>query len=125
INKSGYAVFNDVTVRGMVYASGGKFTGTIEATSFVGDVANVGIGSDATLSGTANLVKTITYTDSGSSSLAKNALVEATFYSSANANTYMNVIININGKSKTFSNLPVQSGAYVNNYYTLRFGVKG
>ncbi len=125
INKSGYAVFNNVTVRGMVYASGGKFTGTIEATSFVGDVANVGVGSDASLSGTANLVKTITYTDSGSSILAKNALVEATFYSSVNADSRMNVIIDINGKSKTFSNLPVQSGAYANNFYTLRFGVKG
>ena len=125
INKSGYAVFNDVTVRGMVYASGGKFTGTIEATSFVGDVANVGVGSDASLSGTANLVKTITYTDSGSSSLAKNALVEATFYSSVNADSSMNVIIDINGTSKKFSNLPVQSGAYANNFYTLRFGVKG
>ncbi|BBS30111.1 hypothetical protein WP5S18C02_03170 [Enterobacter cloacae] len=125
INKSGYAVFNNVTVRGMVYASGGKFTGTIEATSFVGDVANVGVGSDASLSGTANLVKTITYTDSGSSSLAKNALVEATFYSSVNADSRMNVIIDINGKSKTFSNLPVQSGAYANNFYTLRFGVNG
>lgn len=125
INKSGYAVFNNVTVRGMVYASGGKFTGTIEATSFVGDVANVGVGSDASLSGTANLVKTITYTDSGSSSLDKNALVEATFYSSANADTSMNVIIDINGTSKKFSNLPVQSGAYANNFYTLRFGVKG
>lgn len=125
INKSGYAVFNNVTVRGMVYASGGKFTGTIEATSFVGDVANVGVGSDASLSGTANLVKTITYTDSGSSSLAKNALVEATFYSSVNADSRMNVIIDINGTSKTFSNLPVQSGAYANNFYTLRFGVKG
>ena len=125
INKSGYAVFNNVTVRGMVYASGGKFTGTIEATSFVGDVANVGVGSDASLSGTANLVKTITYTDSGSSSLAKDALVEATFYSSVTADSRMNVIININGTSKTFSNLPVQSGAYANNFYTLRFGVKG
>ena len=125
INKSGYAVFNNVTVRGMVYASGGKFTGTIEATSFVGDVANVGVGSDALLSGTANLVKTITYTDSGASSLSKNAIVEATFYSSANANTRMNVIIDINGTSKTFSNLPVQSGAYANNFYTFRFGVKG
>ncbi|HED4201988.1 TPA: phage tail protein [Enterobacter cloacae subsp. cloacae] len=125
INKSGYAVFNNVTVRGMVYASGGKFTGTIEAKSFVGDVANVGVGSDASLSGTANLVKTITYTDSGSSSLAKNALVEATFYSSVNADSRMNVIIDINGTSKTFSNLPVQSGAYANNFYTLRFGVKG
>lgn len=123
--KSGNAELNNVTIRGMVYASGGSFKGTVEATSFVGDVANVGVGSDASLSGTANLVKTITYTDSGSSSLAKNALVEATFYSSANADTRMNVIIDINGTSKTFSNLPVQSGAYANNFYTLRFGVKG
>ncbi|WP_257393894.1 phage tail protein, partial [Enterobacter hormaechei] len=123
--KSGNAELNNVTIRGMVYASGGSFKGTVEATSFVGDVANVGVGSDASLSGTANLVKTITYTDSGSSSLAKNALVEATFYSSANADTSMNVIIDINGTSKTFSNLPVQSGAYANNFYTLRFGVKG
>jgi hypothetical protein len=37
----------------------------------------------------------------------------------------MNVIIDINGTSKTFSNLPVKSGAYSNNFYTLRFGVKG
>ncbi|EOY8655525.1 phage tail tip fiber protein, partial [Enterobacter hormaechei] len=123
--KSGNAELNNVTIRGMVYASGGSFKGTVEATSFVGDVANVGVGSDASLSGTANLVKTITYTDSGSSSLAKNALVEATFYSSANADTRMNVIIDINGTSKTFSNLPVQSGSYANNFYTLRFGVKG
>ncbi|KJL63502.1 phage tail protein, partial [Enterobacter hormaechei] len=123
--KSGNAELNNVTIRGMVYASGGSFKGTVEATSFVGDVANVGVGSDASLSGTANLVKTITYTDSGSSSLAKNALVEATFYSSANADTSMNVIIDINGTSKTFSKLPVQSGAYANNFYTLRFGVKG
>ncbi|WP_416173519.1 phage tail protein [Enterobacter kobei] len=123
--KSGNAELNNVTIRGMVYARGGSFKGTVEATSFVGDVANVGVGSDASLSGTANLVKTITYTDSGSSSLAKNALVEATFYSSANADTSMNVIIDINGTSKTFSNLPVQSGAYANNFYTLRFGVKG
>ncbi|EPA3072756.1 host specificity protein J, partial [Enterobacter cloacae] len=123
--KSGNAELNNVTIRGMVYASGGSFKGTVEATSFVGDVANVGVGSDASLSGTANLVKTITYTDSGSSSLAKNALVEATFYSSANADTSMNVTIDINGTSKTFSNLLVQSGAHANNFYTLRFGVKG
>lgn len=123
--KSGNAEFNNVTVRGTVYATDGKFTGTVEATSFVGDVANVGIGSDASLSGTANLVKTITYTDSGTSTLSKNAIAEAVFYSSTSADTRMNVIIDINGTSKTFSNLPVQSGAYANNFYTLRFGVKG
>ncbi len=42
--KSGNAELNNVTIRGMVYASGGSFKGTVEATSFVGDVANVGVG---------------------------------------------------------------------------------
>ncbi|MCK6822580.1 DUF1983 domain-containing protein [Enterobacter kobei] len=52
INKSGYATFNNVTVRGtvyatngefkgVVYATDGKFAGTLEAKSFVGDVANM------------------------------------------------------------------------------------
>ncbi|WP_313773251.1 DUF1983 domain-containing protein, partial [Enterobacter huaxiensis] len=51
INKSGYATFNNVTIRGTVYATNGSFTGeinatsgkfkgTVEATSFIGDVAN-------------------------------------------------------------------------------------
>ncbi|MGM8718167.1 TipJ family phage tail tip protein [Enterobacter kobei] len=52
INKSGYATFNNVTVRGTVYATNGEFkgtvyatdgqfSGTIEAKKFVGDVANM------------------------------------------------------------------------------------
>ncbi|MEM0538714.1 DUF1983 domain-containing protein [Enterobacter sp. FUJ80071] len=52
INKSGYATFNNVTVRGTVYATNGEFkgtvyatdgqfSGTIEAKNFVGDVANM------------------------------------------------------------------------------------
>ncbi|MFL3497767.1 host specificity protein J [Citrobacter portucalensis] len=41
INKSGYATFNNVTVRGTVYATNGEFKGTIEAKKFVGDVANM------------------------------------------------------------------------------------
>lgn len=52
INKSGYAVFNNVTVRGTVYATNGSFTGTVYATDgdfkgtvyankIVGDVVNM------------------------------------------------------------------------------------
>jgi hypothetical protein len=52
INKSGYAVFNNVTVRGTVYATNGSFTGTVYATDgdfkgtvyankIIGDVVNM------------------------------------------------------------------------------------
>ena len=55
IDKGGSAQFNNVIVRGTVYASGGSFTGaitatsgsfkgTVEATSFIGDVTNMGMG---------------------------------------------------------------------------------
>ncbi|MGT5392810.1 phage tail tip fiber protein, partial [Escherichia coli] len=33
LDKAGDAEFNNVTVRGVVYASGGRFTGEIQATS--------------------------------------------------------------------------------------------
>ncbi|EHB7978575.1 DUF1983 domain-containing protein, partial [Escherichia coli] len=57
LNKAGDAEFNNVTVRGTVYASNGsftgtvyatngRFTGTVEASSFIGDVANMYTGSD-------------------------------------------------------------------------------
>ncbi|WP_370975234.1 TipJ family phage tail tip protein [Enterobacter roggenkampii] len=52
INKSGYAVFNNVTVRGTVYATNGSFSGTVYATDgdfkgtvyankIIGDVVNM------------------------------------------------------------------------------------
>ncbi|WP_286172532.1 DUF1983 domain-containing protein [Enterobacter sp. MF024] len=52
INKSGYAVFNNVTVRGTIYATNGEFRGTVYATDgdfkgtvyankIVGDVVNM------------------------------------------------------------------------------------
>ncbi|MDV5665013.1 TipJ family phage tail tip protein, partial [Leclercia adecarboxylata] len=58
INKSGYATFNGVTVRGTIYATdgsfrgrveatSGSFKGTVEATSFIGDVANTGVYPDS------------------------------------------------------------------------------
>jgi hypothetical protein len=64
----------------MVYASGGSFKGTVEATTFVGDIANVGIGSDVSISGGGVATRTITFTDSSSSALSKSVLLEALIY---------------------------------------------
>ncbi|MDV5533295.1 TipJ family phage tail tip protein, partial [Leclercia adecarboxylata] len=77
INKSGYATFNGVTVRGTIYATdgsfrgrveatSGSFKGTVEATSFIGDVANTGVYPDSS-NRSNNAVSTsvaMAYTDS-------------------------------------------------------------
>jgi len=74
VNKSGYATFNGVTVRGTVYATDGEFTGKINATSgsfkgsveadsFIGDVANGQVFPDTGISSTVSVA--FTYTDSG------------------------------------------------------------
>ncbi|HAJ2744731.1 TPA: DUF1983 domain-containing protein [Escherichia coli] len=75
LNKAGDAEFNNVTVRGVVYASGGSFTGeiqatsgkfkgTVEATSFIGDVCNMGVADDLYgEGGTYDMTRTITYKD--------------------------------------------------------------
>ena len=111
INKSGYAVFNNVTVRGAVYATSGSFKGTVEATSFVGDIANVGIGSDVVVSGGGNASRTITFTDSSSSVLGKSALLEALiFVSSLSGTTTANITLNINGSSRDFGTINVPAG---------------
>ncbi|HHF9070591.1 TPA: DUF1983 domain-containing protein [Escherichia coli] len=75
LNKAGDAEFNNVTVRGVVYASGGSFTGkiqatsgkfkgTVEAQSFIGDVCNMGVADDLYgEGGTYDMTRTITYED--------------------------------------------------------------
>lgn len=75
LNKAGDAEFNNVTVRGVVYASGGSFTGeiqatsgkfkgTVEAQSFIGDVCNMGVADDLYgEGGTYDMTRTITYND--------------------------------------------------------------
>ncbi|HDK2466939.1 TPA: DUF1983 domain-containing protein [Escherichia coli] len=75
LNKAGDAEFNNVTVRGVVYASGGSFTGeiqatsgkfkgTVEAQSFIGDVCNMGVADDLYgEGGTYDMTRTITYMD--------------------------------------------------------------
>ena len=109
INKNGSAEFNNVTVRGTVYANSGKFKGTLEATSFVGDVASTNFIPQAsfpatTRSGSRSVTKT--YKDSSSSSLSKTVFVmipyHLTYYQYSQSTT-IKVTININGNSKTYN----------------------
>lgn len=109
INKNGGAEFNNVTVRGAVYANSGKFKGALEATSFVGDVASTNFipqSSFPNQSGSASRSVTKTYTDSSSSSLSKTVFVmipyHLTYYQYSQSTT-IKVTININGNSKTYS----------------------
>ncbi len=105
LNKAGDAEFNNVTVRGVVYASGGsftgeiqatsgKFTGTVEATSFVGDVANMYTGSDVSRLNDGVLEKTITYNDTSSAAHRRHICVMA------NVKGFGGCTINIDGSEK-------------------------
>ncbi|MEX1411611.1 DUF1983 domain-containing protein [Enterobacter kobei] len=111
INKSGYAVFNNVTIRGTVYATNGSFKGSVEATTFVGDIANIGVGEDVVVSGATTATRAITFTDSSNSSLAKSALLEGLIYvSSLTGTTVVNINLNINGNIRDLGNINVPSG---------------
>lgn len=88
LNKTGNAEFNNVTVRGVVYASGGRFTGeiqatsgkfkgTVEAQSFIGDIANMHTGTNVSRSSDGYLEKVMTYNDSSSSGHARHVCVIA------------------------------------------------
>lgn len=109
INKNGSAELNNVTVRGAVYANSGKFKGSLEATSFVGDVASTNFIPQASFpnqSGSASRSVTKTYTDSSSSSLSKTVFVMIPYYLTYyqyTQSTTIKVTININGNSKTYS----------------------
>ncbi|EEW9263000.1 DUF1983 domain-containing protein [Escherichia coli] len=102
LNKTGDAEFNNVTVRGVVYASGGRFTGeiqatsgkfkgTVEAQSFIGDIANMHTGTNVSRSSDGLLEKVITYTDSSSSGHARHVCVIANVKGNGAG------LINING----------------------------
>ena len=111
INKSGYAVFNNVTIRGTVYATNGSFKGSVESTTFVGDIANIGVGADVVVSGATTATRVITFTDSSNSSLAKSALLEGLIYvSSLTGTTVVNITLNINGNIRDLGNINVPSG---------------
>jgi predicted phage tail protein len=89
IDKTGIAIFNQVTVRGIVYASAGvftgtiyatdgKFSGTVEAKNFIGDIANGGVFPVPPRVSGVPAVTSLTYTDSGGASQAKNITVYVT-----------------------------------------------
>ena len=115
LNKAGDAEFNNVTVRGIVYASGGRFTGeiqatsgkfkgTVEATSFVGDVANMGVGMDKELSSNAGIIThNFTYKDSSGSAASKNVYLSVYVASSVNAGGSINVKFTVGSRTKTVS----------------------
>ncbi len=122
INKSGFAWFAGVTVRGTVYAesgsfrgsvyatdgefrgtvyaSGGKFTGTVEASSFIGDVANGMVFDDAPQ----NYVRSFQYVDSATFNLSKQVVVmmNVTVTGQNGTSAGATALININGSSRTF-----------------------
>ncbi|MWD17980.1 DUF1983 domain-containing protein [Escherichia coli] len=120
LNKAGDAEFNNVTVRGVVYASGGSFTGEIqatsgkfkgnvEATSFVGDVANMCVIAESAIPNTqttSSRTWTKTFKDSSGSALSKDFVLllsySLTAYTSNQASRII-VTANIGGTSITRS----------------------
>lgn len=109
ITQSGSSEFNDVVVRGEIHANSGKFKGTVEATSFVGDVASTNVIPQASFPGTStsgSRSTTKTYNDSSSSSLSKTVFVMIPYhlsYYTYSASSTIKVTININGNSKTYN----------------------
>ncbi|MGH6151160.1 phage tail tip fiber protein [Escherichia coli] len=120
IDKKGDAVFNQVTVRGTVYANagvfngtvyatGGKFTGAVEATSFVGDVASMSVINEEvfpSMRGNGSRRTSKTYLDSSSSSLSKTVYVMIPYdlsYYTYSESSRINVTINISGHVKTIN----------------------
>ncbi|HHE3857300.1 TPA: DUF1983 domain-containing protein [Escherichia coli] len=120
LNKTGDAEFNNVTVRGVVYASGGSFTGeiqatsgkfkgTVEATSFVGDVANMCVIAESAIPDTqttSSRTWTKTFKDSSGLALSKDFVLllsySLTEYTSNQASRII-VTANIGGTSITRS----------------------
>lgn len=94
INKNGNAELNNVTVRGAVYANSGKFSGELEAKTFIGDVANMYTGGDVSRLNDGELVKTITYTDTSDAAHSRHVCVMA------NVKGYGGCTISIGGSSK-------------------------
>lgn len=108
IVKDGWAIFNNVTVRGTVYANSGvfngtvyatdgKFSGTVEAKSFIGDVANMYTGSDVSRLNDGVLEKTITYNDTSDAAHSRHICVMA------NVKGFGGCTINISGSEKSLS----------------------
>ncbi|EQA9488248.1 host specificity protein J [Escherichia coli] len=140
LNKAGDAEFNNVTVRGVVYASGGSFTGEIqatsgkfkgnvEATSFVGDVANMCVIAESAIPNTQTTSSRTwekTFKDSSGSALSKDFLLllsySLTAYTSNQASRII-VTANIGGTSITRSIEQAANGPGMD--VTIPLAVKG
>lgn len=114
INKGGYAEFNDVTVRGTIYANDGKFKGTVEATRFIGDVVNGHVFNDSAIFTRTNedgstpgmgseRVGTYTFNDSGYSG-GKTVILDTLVSLSipTTGNNYIDVTLTINGSARSY-----------------------
>jgi len=107
ITKDGSSEFNNVVVRGEVHANSGKFKGTVEATSFVGDVASMSVINEEVfpaISGNSSRSTSKTYYDSSSSWLSKTVYVMIPYnlsYYTYSQSSRINITININGNAKT------------------------
>ncbi|MCV5094224.1 phage tail protein [Escherichia coli] len=77
ITKDGASEFNNVVVRGEIHASSGKFSGELEAKTFIGDVANMYTGADVSMLADGVLEKTITYNDTSAAAHSRHICVMA------------------------------------------------
>ena len=131
INKSGYAVFNNVTVRGTVYATNGEFTGKITATSgsfkgvveaesFVGDVANMYVAAD-TDPGVKNVTRTITFTDSSTAARSKSISIDfVAKVLGSNSSGWVDFTIDIAGNSRRYRVSGADAGTSAVTYVPIK-----
>lgn len=94
ITQSGASEFNNVVVRGEIHADSGKFTGSLEAKTFIGDVANMYTGSDVSTLMDGMLEKVITYNDTSDAAYSRHICVMA------NVKGFGGCTITIGGSSK-------------------------
>nr|WP_281853070.1 hypothetical protein [Enterobacter sp. 200527-13] len=108
-------MFNNVTVRGTVYATNGEFTGkvtatsgsfrgTVEAENFVGDVVNAGVGLDKSKSGSGGVTTNLTYTDTTGTSKPKTVIVSAVvlIYGVSGDDATARISVTIDGTTKDY-----------------------
>lgn len=94
ITKDGASEFNNVVVRGEIHANSGKFTGSLEAKTFIGDVANMYTGYDVSTLRDGALEKVITYNDTSDAAHSRHICVMA------NVKGFGGCTITIGGSSK-------------------------
>ena len=124
INKNGYAEFNEVTVRGNVYANNGVFNGTVNATDgtfngtvsarrFVGDIVALHSFRDRERIAGDNSPVTYTYVDSANYGLEKTVLFQMQVARTTSSTGRATVFVNINGVEKSTSVPSTGQAAFV------------